>query len=143
LYRLRFILAGKLVLCGITAKAVGLTGGCVVSELLTAASQALLPFVAAGAGAVAVGTAEEAGAELYRAATSLLSRIRHRLAGQERVDIEVALRDALHDGSVTEDDLVHLRNVHEAYQQAVHIHVKRIDAKNAFLGTTNIRNFEA
>jgi hypothetical protein len=114
-----------------------------MSELITAAADALLPFVAGGASAVAVGSAEEAGAELYKAATSVLAKIKHRLGGADRAHVEIAVRDALADGSLSEQELMHLRAAYESDRNTTNINVSRIKAKNSFVGTTNIDKFQA
>lgn len=114
-----------------------------MSDLVTAAADALLPFVAAGAGAVAAGSADQAGRELYKAADSVLTKIRHRLRGQARASVEKAVRDALAEGLITREELERLRIACESYRSATHITVAQVNAKNSFVGTTNIDKFEA
>jgi hypothetical protein len=114
-----------------------------MSDLVITAADVLLPFVAAGASAVAAGSAEEAGRELYKAADSVLAKIRHRLGGKSKTQVEKALRDAMTDGLVTEGELEQLCTAYEAYRGTTSIAVSQINAKNSFVGTTNIDKFQA
>lgn len=114
-----------------------------MSDLVTTAADALLPFVAAGASAVAAGSAEEAGRELFKAADSVLAKIRHRLGGTGKAQVEKALRDALADGLLTKGELEQLYIAYETYRSTTSIAVSQINAKNSFVGTTNIDKFQA
>ena len=101
---------------------------------LIAAADALVPFLATGAGAVAAGTAEEAGAELYKSATSVIGKIRHRLRGTGRAEVEAALSDALDDGTLSTEDLRSLRAAFDASQGTTNITVGDVKAENSFIG---------
>lgn len=111
-----------------------------MSDLVMVAAEALVPFLAGGATAVASGTAEEAGSDLYRAATSLVGKIRNRLHGTEAPEIEEVLRSALAEGVIAEKEL---ELVASAAQAEYAIRVDKVKAKNVFIGRTKIDRFEA
>jgi hypothetical protein len=111
-----------------------------MSDLVVAAAEALVPFLTGGATAVATGTAEEAGSDLYRAATSLAGKIRNRLRGRDAHEVQAVLESALAEGIIVEEDL---ERVASAAQAEAAIHVGKVKAKNVFIGTTNIDKFKA
>ena len=114
-----------------------------MSELITSAAQALLPFVAGGAGAVAVGSAEEAGADLYRAATAILAKLRHRLLGEDVKQVEAALSQAMAEGLVTPEELRRLREAADAVRGSATINVGTIQAKTSLVGDIDIGTLNA
>jgi hypothetical protein len=111
-----------------------------MGDLVVAAAEALVPFLAGGATAVATGTAEEAGSDLYRAATSLVGKIRNRLHGAEAPEVEAVLRSALAEGVIAEEELERVTSAARAEQA---IHIGKVKGKNVFIGTTKIDKFEA
>jgi len=78
-----------------------------MNDVVQEATQAILPFVGAGAGVAAHGFAERAGASLSDGALRVVERIRQRLAGRAVTEPAVAdvLQEALGAGEVTEHDL--------------------------------------
>jgi hypothetical protein len=111
-----------------------------MGDLVVAAAEALVPFLAGGATAVATGTAEEAGSDLYRAAMTLLGKIRSRLHGTEPPEVQAALRSALAEGVIVEEELELVASAAQAEQS---IHIGRVKGKNVFIGTTKIDKFDA
>ncbi|NLT54420.1 MAG: hypothetical protein GXX79_07585 [Actinomycetales bacterium] len=110
-----------------------------MTQFVTDAATALLPFVGAGGAAVAAGTAEELGADLYRSATGLLGKLRDRLRGTAREDVEDALHSCLEDGTVEEEELRQFtmlaKNVSVDASQATY-QVGTVEAKNVLFGAT-------
>lgn len=110
-----------------------------MSDLVTVTADALLPFLAAGGAAVGAGVADQAGSDLYKATTALLAKIRNRLRGTSKADLEAAVRDALADGSVTTQELEHLRTVYvRSKSNASSVIVGTVNAETSFVGNTEI-----
>lgn len=109
-----------------------------MSELVQAAAEILVPFVGAGAGAVAGGSAEEAGADLYRLATGVIAKLGHRLKGRTAKDLEAAIDEALAGDVVSQAEL---QDLVRAAQAPVVGAVDIRKAKNVFVGTTHIGTF--
>jgi hypothetical protein len=78
-----------------------------MEQMVNEATQAILPFLGAGAGAAAQGFAEGTGASLSDAAARVIERIRTRLAGRTVTQPNVAevLQDALGAGDLTEPEV--------------------------------------
>ena len=110
-----------------------------MSDLVTVAADALLPFLAAGGAAVGAGAADQAGADLYKSATAILRKIRNRLRGAGKADIEAAIRDALAEGLVTRADLERLQSVYVLSQQnSPTVVVGSVNADISIVGKTKI-----
>lgn len=114
-----------------------------MSDLVVSAADALVPFLATGAAAVAAGTAQEAGAELYKSAMSVIEKIGRWLHGTDRADVEAALHAALDEGVLSTGDLRALRAAHEASLGTANVSVGTMNAKNNFVGNISIERFQA
>lgn len=111
-------------------------------ELVNETAHVLVPFLAAGAGSVAGGAAEEAGANVYQATRRLLTKLGGRLTTPDERSVASTLQKALDDGVIDEQDLDAVVNEHTpGYSTSVR--VKKIKAKNVFNGTTHIDDFHA
>jgi hypothetical protein len=111
-----------------------------MSDLVTVTADALLPFLAAGGAAVGAGAANQAGSDLYKSATAVLGKIRNRLRGAGKADLEAAIREALADGSVTIQELEGLRTAYVLSQEhASGVVVGNVSAETSFVGHTEIK----
>jgi hypothetical protein len=109
-----------------------------MSDLVAVAADALLPFLAAGAGAVGAGAADQAGADLYKSATGVLGKLGKRLRGVGKADIEATIREALEEGLVTRSDLERLQTAYLLARNNSSIVVGKVDADTSFVGNTKI-----
>jgi hypothetical protein len=114
-------------------------------DLITGAADALLLFVA---DATAAGPARRIGAELHKAASSALAKIRYRLSGSDRAQVEVAVRGALIDGDISQEELADLIRAYESDEEidgagTGSIVISQLNAKNSFVGRIDIENFQA
>lgn len=114
-----------------------------MNDLVVSAADVLVPFLATGAAAVAAGTAQEAGAELYKSATSVIAKIRCWLRGTGRADVEAALHVALDEGVLSMADLRALYAAYEASRGTANVSIATINAKNSIVGNVRIERFEA
>jgi hypothetical protein len=78
-----------------------------MEPIVQEATQAILPFLGAGAGAAAQGFAERAGASMSDGTLRVIERIRQRLAGRaaSRPSVAEVLQEALGASDVTEQEL--------------------------------------
>jgi hypothetical protein len=86
-----------------------------MSDLVQEAANALVPLMSAGAGVAAQSAAEDAGSGFYAAAIRVAGKLRRYLHGDEEPaaeTVEVALRSALADGELGEQDLRNLVSLH-------------------------------
>jgi hypothetical protein len=109
-----------------------------MNDVISVAADALLPILAAGGGAVASGAANEAGTELYKAATSVIAKIVNLVRGIGKPDLsktEVmsAIRAALDDGSLTMTEIDRLCS---AYRTSPDYYVGSVKADNVFIGNS-------
>jgi hypothetical protein len=114
-----------------------------VSGLIQDAAQIIAPIAAGGTGAIMSGMADEAGANLYRVTMRLIEKIRH-LMGRDATPevVERALSEGVQAGLLEEVDLRAVVDAHASYVSAVNSYsIGSVNAKNAFLGTNNIQNF--
>jgi flavin-binding protein dodecin len=110
-----------------------------MGDLVSTAADVLMPFLAAGGAAVGAGVADQAGSELYKSAIGVIKKIKDRLCGSSKADVETAIRDALADGSLTRRELQQLQVANTAAQNnASTTLVGSISAETSFVGNTNI-----
>jgi len=110
-----------------------------MSDLVAVAADALLPFLAAGGAAVGGGAADQVGADLYKSATAILGKIKNRLRGVGKADIEAAIRDALAEDLVTLSDLRRLQSAYVLSQRnSPTVVVGSVNADASFVGNTKI-----
>ena len=53
--------------------------------------------------------ADQAGSDLYKSAMRVIKKIKERLRGYSKADVEAAIREALADGSLSNGELQQLR----------------------------------
>jgi hypothetical protein len=118
-----------------------------MNDALGEAAGVLVPFAAAGSGAVAAGMAQAAGEELYRKATAILERIRGRFTGRPDPvqGLRVALKEALEAGdleAVEITELLALSRRAQAVKQvgsvSVHGGVSSGDGGITLVGNNNV-----
>jgi hypothetical protein len=114
-----------------------------MTALVQATADIIVPVLAGGAGAVVSGAADEAGAELYRAVSRVVNRVRHLFAGSDTPSVVSGLTAGLQEGLINENDLRAVAEAHSAYIASVHYSVGSIEAKNSFVGETRIQTFNA
>lgn len=89
-----------------------------MSELVYEAATILVPFIAAGGGAVAGGAAQEAGGDLNRVARSLIEKLGNRIRGNDWQAVVAALRKGLADKVIEIEELRTLILLHKAARRA-------------------------
>lgn len=110
-----------------------------MSDVVSEAADVIVPLLSMGAGAAARDIAERGGVQLSDSVSRILARLRAHLRGNTPTNagVETALRSALVDGELSEDDLKVLVSLK---QTAGGGHVEGdVHAKNAFIGTTGIK----
>lgn len=123
---------------GFSAPAVHCYGG-MMSDLVSTAADALLPFLATGGAAIGTGMADQAGSDLYNSALRVIKKIKERLRGYGKADVEAAIREALADGSLSKGELQQLRAHSLAQNNASGTTVVgSVEADTSFVGNTNI-----
>jgi hypothetical protein len=110
-----------------------------MNDVVGEAADVIVPLLSMGAGAAARDLAERGGVQLAESVSAILSRLRARLSGRApaRADVESALQAALAEGEMADDDLRMLISLRHTVGGA---HVQgEVHAKNAFIGTTEIK----
>jgi hypothetical protein len=110
-----------------------------MSDVVTEAADVIVPFLSMGAGAAARDLAERGGVQLSDSVSRILALLRSRLSGSTPTNagVEEALRSAIVDGELSDDDLKVLVSLKQTVGGA---HVEGdVHAKNAFIGTTVIK----
>lgn len=110
-----------------------------MSDLVSTAADALLPFLATGGAAIGAGVADQAGSDLYKSAMRIIKKIKERLRGYSKADVEAAIREALANGSLSKGELQQLRAHSLAQTNAsTTTVVGSVEADTSFVGNTNI-----
>lgn len=110
-----------------------------MSDVVTEAADVIVPLLSVGAGAAARDLAERGGVQLSDSVSRILALLRSRLSGSTPTNagVEAALRSAMVDGELSDDDLKVLVSLKQTVGCA---HVEGdVRAKNAFIGTTVIK----
>jgi len=111
-----------------------------MNDMIQNATQAILPFLGAGAGAAAQGFAQQTGATLSDNTLRIVERVRQRLADSpvSETDVTEVLRQALGAGEVTEHDL---RILVAEVGTSKNVHVEQRAGKNIYNAPIKARIF--